>query len=121
VPADFTLAGWYKHGPTPGEPGPAVIAGHIDSYHGPAVFSRLSALQPGGLVRVAEQDGLVAVFRVYAVGQYPKTAFPTSQVYANTNSPELRLITCGGAFDNRIHSYTDNVVVYATLISAEHP
>jgi sortase (surface protein transpeptidase) len=119
VPSDFALAGWYVLGPTPGEPGPAVIAGHVDSYRGPAVFFRLSALRPGDLVRVAERDGLVAVFRVYAVGRYPKTAFPTGQVYANTAAPELRLITCGGTFDRSVRSYTDNVVVYARLVAVE--
>ena len=119
VPTDFAVAGWYTLGPTPGQVGPAVVAGHIDSYRGPAVFFRLSALRPGDQVRVARQDGLVAVFRVYAVGRYPKTAFPTGQVYANTDVPELRLITCGGAFDARARSYVDNVVVYAALTTAE--
>ncbi len=120
VPSNYAVAGWYTLGPTPGEVGPAVIAGHIDSYRGPAVFFRLSALRSGDLVRVTEQDALVALFRVYAVGAYPKTSFPTRQVYANTDSPELRLITCGGAFDTGTRSYRDNVVVYARLVGTEH-
>jgi len=119
VPTDFAVPGWYTRGPTPGQVGPAVVAGHIDSYRGPAVFFRLSALRPGDPVRVARQDGLVAAFRVYAVGRYPKTAFPTGQVYANTDMPELRLITCGGAFDARARSYVDNVVVYAAMTAAD--
>jgi sortase (surface protein transpeptidase) len=119
VPTDFALAGWYRLGPTPGEAGPVVIAGHVDSYQGPAVFFRLSRLRPGDWVRVARQDGLVTVFRVYGVGQYSKTAFPTDRVYANTESPELRLITCGGAFDTHVRSYSDNIVVYARLVSTE--
>jgi sortase (surface protein transpeptidase) len=120
VPTDFAVAGWYTLGPTPGEVGPAVIAGHIDSYRGPAVFFRLGALHPGDQVRVAEQDGLVAVFRVYEVGRYAKVSFPTRRVYANTDSPELRLITCGGAFDTHTRSYRDNVVVYGRLVAAGH-
>jgi sortase (surface protein transpeptidase) len=119
VPADFAVAGWYTLGPTPGEVGPAVIAGHVHSHRGPAVFFRLSTLRPGDLVRVAEQDGLVAVFEVYAVGEYPKAGFPTGWVYGNVDSPELRLITCGGPFDARSRSYRDNVVVYARLIAVE--
>ncbi len=120
VPSDFAVAGWYTGGPSPGEIGPAVIAGHIDSYHGPAVFFRLSALRPGDQVRVSEQDGLVALFQVYAVAQYPKSTFPTETVYANTDGPELRLITCGGTFNTHIRSYQDNVVISAKLVATEH-
>lgn len=122
VPTNFAVAGWYTLGPAPGELGPAVIAGHIDSYRGPAVFFRLARLGTGDEVRVTSQDGMVGVFRVYEVGRYPKTSFPTDRVYGDTATPELRLITCGGAFDQKARSYRDNVVVYARLTATQpHP
>jgi sortase (surface protein transpeptidase) len=113
VPTDFSEAGWYDLGPRPGQPGPAVIAGHVDSTDGPAIFYRLGELAPGSLVRIALADGTEVRFRVYAVREYPKTAFPTSLVYRGIPAPELRLVTCGGPFDAATGHYVDNVVVFA--------
>jgi LPXTG-site transpeptidase (sortase) family protein len=114
-PEDFARAGWFTGGPAPGETGPAVIAGHVDSYRGPAVFFRLSELEEGDEVVVDRVDGTTARFTVTAVDRYPKDEFPTEQVYGPTSRPELRLITCGGEFDRDARSYRDNVVVSAVL------
>lgn len=115
VPVDFGQAGWYSGGPAPGEKGPAVIAGHVDSYRGPAVFADLNKLKPGDSVRIARVDGTKVRFRVTRIDRYPKDYFPTDQVYGPTDKPELRLITCGGTFDASTGSYRDNTVVYAEL------
>jgi len=112
APTDFGRAGWYADGTLPGEVGPAVLAGHVDSRTGPAVFYRLHELRAGDAVEVA-RDGRWLRFRVTAVDRYAKDRFPTVQVYGPTPDPELRLITCGGVFDRARHSYADNVVVYA--------
>jgi sortase (surface protein transpeptidase) len=117
VPDRFDVAGWYDRSPRPGAIGPAVIAGHIDNVNGPAVFYRLGLLGPGDQVDVRRADGTVAVFQVTHVGLYPKDRFPTAAVYGATPGPELRLITCGGAFDWSRHSYLSNVVVYAAEVS----
>src|SRR5512142_1538275 len=117
VPKDWDTAGWYDRGPRPGQPGPAVILGHVDSTSGPAVFYRLRALRPGDSVRVGLADGRILVFRVQRVERYPKDRFPTEAVYLPTLNRELRLITCGGEFDYARRSYRDNVVVYATLVT----
>lgn len=117
VPDRFDVAGWYDRSPPPGATGPAVIAAHIDSVRGPAVFYRLSLLRPGDRVYVRRADGSVAVFGVTGVGLYPKDHFPTAGVYGSVPGPELRLITCGGTFDWARHSYLSNVVVYATELS----
>lgn len=110
------LAGWYEPGPSPGEVGNAVIVGHVDSAKmGPAVFFSLGALQPGDAITVAREDGRSARFTVESVMAYPKTAFPTDQVYGPNDRPGLRLVTCGGVFDQNARSYQDNVVVFATL------
>lgn len=118
VPPGAFPAGWYTGAPTPGELGPAVLAGHIDWAGRTGVFFRLRELKPADEVTVTRQDGTAAVFRVTQVAQYPKTSFPTAAVYGNINHPGLRLITCGGALDRRAHSYNDNVVVYADLVAA---
>jgi len=112
-PADFGHAGWYVGGPVPGDPGPAVIAGHVDSRAGPAIFFRLRDLRPGDAVVVARSDGRAVRFRVVTVQRYPKNAFPTRRVYGPTPDRALRLITCGGSFDYARRSYRDNIVVYA--------
>ena len=113
VPTDFSVAGWYHLGPKPGDPGAAVIAGHVDNTEGPAVFYRLGDLAPGDLVRVRMADGSTQPFHVYAVREFSKTEFPTSLVYGTTPDPELRLVTCGGPFDSSTGHYLDNIVVFA--------
>jgi hypothetical protein len=96
-----------------------VIVGHVDSAaSGPSVFFRLRLLRPGDRVEVRRADGWTAVFRVQEVHRFPKGNFPTSLVYGDTTAPELRLITCGGAFNRRRHSYLDNVVVLLTLVGS---
>jgi hypothetical protein len=115
VPRNPLVAGWYRYGPTPGEVGPAVILGHVDSRTvGPGVFFRLGTLRPRALIQVRRQDGLVARFAVQAVRTYPKTAFPTQAVYGNTRASELRLVTCGD-WDTRTHTYRGNIIVFAAL------
>jgi len=112
-PGDYVHAGWFAGGPVPGETGPAVIAGHVDSRDGPAVFFRLRELRTGDRILVARTDGRTAAFRVVEVGRYPKDAFPTERVYGPVPDVALRLITCGGDFDYARRSYRDNVVAYA--------
>jgi sortase (surface protein transpeptidase) len=99
----------------PGEPGPSVIAGHVDSKTGPAVFYRLRELEPGATIEVERTDGSVAVFTINAKEQFDKDAFPTDRVYGPTDSSELRVITCGGTFDQNTGHYNDNVIVFAEL------
>lgn len=117
VPHAWQTAGWFDQGPRPGQPGPAVILGHVDSTAGPAVFFRLRELRPRDIVRVGLADGRILIFRVRRVRLYPKDKFPTEAVYFPTLKRELRLITCGGAFDYANRNYLSNVVVYATLVT----
>ncbi len=113
-------AGWYERGPAPGDAGPAVLLGHVDSAeHGPGIFFDLGALQPGDEVEVARADGTVAVFAVDRVERHPKDDFPTIEVYGDTADAQLRLITCGGDFDSAVRSYEDNVIAFATLVRTE--
>jgi sortase (surface protein transpeptidase) len=116
VPADFSVAGWYAGGPRPGELGPAVIAGHVDSKRGPAVFYRLGELREGDGVVVRYSGGLEVHFRVERTERHPKAAFPTSRVYGRTAGAKLRLITCGGTFDRASGHYRDNIIVFASAV-----
>jgi sortase (surface protein transpeptidase) len=109
-------AGWYTHARAPGEPGPAIILGHVDGNSQPGIFHRLRELAPGDGIDVARADGTTAKFAVVRVDQVPKERFPTDAVYGDTPDPVLRLITCGGVFDRSARSYQDNVIVYAKLI-----
>ncbi|MCX4390946.1 class F sortase [Micromonospora peucetia] len=111
-----TLAGWYRHGVSPGETGNAVLVGHVDSAAGPAVFFDLGRLRAGDTVRVTRADASVATFAVDGVGSYPKDRFPTDLVYGPSDATGLRLITCGGRFDRDTGGYVDNVVVFATRV-----
>lgn len=109
-------AGWYKRSPTPGEVGPSLIVGHVDSAsEGPAVFYRLGALEAGDTVSVTREDGTEAEFTIDDVTDYGKDSFPDYRVYGNTDGPEIRLITCGGEFDDDTGHYEDNIVVTGHL------
>ncbi|MFI7705663.1 class F sortase [Nonomuraea sp. NPDC049480] len=107
--------GWYRFSPVPGEAGPAIINGHVSTRKGPAVFDRLRELAKGDHIYVYRSDGKVTRFTVSGIEQVSKSTFPTSRVYGNTNDSQLRLITCGGVYNKQAHSYTDNIIVYATL------
>ncbi|HST82387.1 MAG TPA: class F sortase [Kineosporiaceae bacterium] len=112
-------AGWYRYLASPGEIGPAVILGHVDSARdGPAVFYRLGLMRRGNTIKVTRADGVVAVFTVQSVVEVDKSAFPTDAVYGPTRTADLRLVTCGGSFDRSRHSYRDNIIVFATLRSS---
>ena len=120
VPAEPANAGWYELGPSPGALGPAVVAGHVTWNQAPAVFFRLAELRPGDVVQVTRSDDVVAVFEVTRVERYPKSAFPTDVVFGAIDHAGLRLITCGGDYEQAAHRYTDNVVAFARL-TGWHP
>lgn len=115
VPSDWDATGWYEGRARPGEPGPSVVAGHVDSRSGPAVFHRLGELTRGDLVHMVYEDGLVETFVVTGSERHPKDAFPTDRVYGATEVPTLRLITCAGEFDRGAGSYRENLIVYGEI------
>lgn len=113
VPRDYDDTGWSVGGPEPGEKGGAVIAGHVDSKAGPAVFYKLDELDRGDEIRVERADGSTATFAVTGTERHPKAAFPTEKVYTRSERALLRLVTCSGNFDEASRSYVDNTIVYA--------
>lgn len=117
-PQEWQSAGWFAEGTPPGEIGPAVIAGHVDSPTGPAVFARLAELRPGDLVTVERADGSTVDFRVDRTEVVPQAAFPTAEVYGPTPDAQLRLITCDGPYLRSSGGYQDNRVVWASAVTA---
>ena len=115
--AEHNLTGWYEYGPSPGQRGPAVILGHVDSTAGISVFYRLRNMHAGEKVYVILADRTVATFAVDGLQRVAKDAFPTASVYGKSRSPSLRLITCGGPFDQATGHYVDNIIVYAHLVT----
>jgi sortase (surface protein transpeptidase) len=115
VPEPFGVAGWYAPGTRPGDPGSAVILGHVDSKRGPAVFFRLRELRRGDQVRVKRADGSWLRFVVERTEQFDKQRFPTDDVYYPTLTPGLRLVTCGGLFDASSGHYRSNIIVFAAI------
>lgn len=116
-PIEWDAAGWYAPGVRPGQRGPAVILGHVDSHDGPAVFYRLRDLERGEEVTVTRRDGSTVTFAVDRIERHPKTRFPTDDVYLPTAAPTLRLVTCGGTFDRASGHYRDNLVVFADMVT----
>ncbi len=106
--------GWYNRGAVPGEPGRAIIVGHVDSKSGPAVFYRLRDLKPGARITVTRADRSVVTFTVDSVEYFDKANLPAARVYGDTGPAELRLITCGGTWLGGRTGYEDNVIVFAS-------
>ena len=111
-------AGWYQNSPTPGEVGPSVILGHVDGNKQEGIFFHLHELTKGDEVDVTRDDGKIAKFIVDHVDTVQKSGFSTDAVYGNTPDAELRLITCGGTFDQASHNYLSNVIAYAHLVQS---
>ncbi|GID33154.1 class F sortase [Paractinoplanes brasiliensis] len=111
-------AGWFDGGPTPGQFGPALIVGHADTRTGPSVFKQLPKLKPGQRIEVTRADNSVAVFEVNSVEHFDKGKLPVQRVYGDYSRPSLRLMTCGGRWVGGSTGYSDNIVVFASLVSA---
>lgn len=114
-PDNTNLVGWYQDGTVPGNRGPAIVLGHVDTKTAPGVFWGLSSVTPGTTVDIARDDKVTATFTVDSVQVFAKDQFPDDLVYGKTSDAQLRLITCGGAYDRKRADYTANVVVFAHL------
>jgi len=121
VPQSFADVGWWSSGPRPGAPGAMVVAGHVSSKSGPAVFWALKDLRPGDRITVDRADHSSATFQVVGKASYPRSSFPDDVVYRTSGKPSIHLITCDGAFDPAIGHHQDNLIVFADLIPTAHP
>lgn len=117
VPETYNKVAYYRNGPTPGELGPSVILGHVDSYEGAAVFFTLGQLQEGDEINIEREDGIIATFAVTRLERHLQSGFPTREVYQDINHAGLRLITCTGTYDRDALRYTHNLIVFAELVA----
>ena len=116
VPDSYDEVGWYQYGPTPGEIGPSVVLGHLDSFAGPAVFFPLGQVVPGDKIYIDRADGTRVTFVVDRLERHEQSGFPTEKVYGDLDYAGLRLITCSGAFDRGQQVYSHNLIVFARLL-----
>lgn len=118
VPKKDEEVGWYTGSPTPGEIGPSVMVGHLDSTVGAAVFYNLKKLKPGDVIEIQRQDGSIAKFQAESMEMFSQDNFPTDKVYGQIDYAGLRLITCAGTYSRAKGHYSDNLVVFARLIKS---
>jgi len=121
VPNNYSVPGWYKFGPAPGQKGSAVILGHVDSLKGAAVFYHLKDLKLGSRVNVTLANHTIVRFAVIGLREYTKGKFPNRVVYGSRPYSALQLVTCGGVFDRATGHYESNIVAYTALVSKKVP
>lgn len=114
-------AGWFGQGPTPGQFGPSLIVGHADTRTGPSVFHNLGRLKPGQKIEILREDNSLAIFQINSVERFDKDKLPPDRVYGDYTRPSLRLMTCGGKWLGGDQGYSDNVVVFASLVKTRDP
>jgi hypothetical protein len=107
---------WYSLGPRPGEPGPAVILGHINGNGQSGLFKYLDTVKRNDRIKVYREDGSIVTFKVYLTKKVVKTKFPAEEIFTDTEGPELRLISCGGDYDPANRRYLDNIIAFARLL-----
>lgn len=118
VPSNWTDVAWYRDGPVPGQPGDAVIDGHLDSYTAPAVFWKLSSLRAGDTIEVQLSTGASVDFRVNTLRYVPYQSHDLGGIFSTTGPPSLTLITCGGRWLAAQRVYAERLVVHAELLSS---
>lgn len=116
IPEDADRAGWYRHGPAPGEDGSAVVAGHVDDRRGPGAFMALNDAEQGTPVTIVREDGSRLDYVVTARRTTDKKELPVDDLFDREGEPRLQLITCTGEWSERAGSYTDNLVITATPV-----
>lgn len=115
-PARGADVGWYKQGPLPGQPGNAVMSGHVDSRFGREVFWNLKSLKPGDTLSVVNNNGSVKRFRVTKVGVYPFNQAPLKLILGPSRQVHLNLVTCAGRWSRAKHNYSHRLVVFTELV-----
>jgi hypothetical protein len=120
VPERVSDVGWFRQGVRPGEPGSAVLVGHVDAAgQGPGAFFGLRDIDIGARISVVDDRGAGQDFEVVARREYLKAELPVASLFGRGGPAVLTLITCGGAFDPETRSYESNIVVHAVPAGAE--
>lgn len=115
VPKNFDKVGILSPWTKPGEPGNAVIAGHLDHYTGPAVFFHLKDLTPGDKMYVADANGRKLTFTIREVTKFPTNEAPLDRIFGPATSAHLNLITCAGKYNRKTNEHPMRLVVFSEL------
>ncbi|MEE6131990.1 sortase [Priestia aryabhattai] len=110
---------WYELGAKPGAKGNAVLAGHVDSKSGPAIFYNLKNLKKGDKVQVTGERGTKLIFIVKKIQSYPRSEAPLNDIFGYSDGRSLNLITCTGTFDRAEGTHEERLVVYTELIEKQ--
>lgn len=117
VPEDVDQVGWFEPGFKVGSKGNSVLAGHVDSLTGPAVFYDLTKVEIGELVTVTDTEGRKMVFEVKEINSYETDQAPIEKIFGKSDKRMLNLITCTGNFNRDIGSHEERLVISAELVS----
>lgn len=110
---------WFEPGSKPGVKGNAVLAGHVDSKTGPAIFYHLKDLEKGDEITVKDKQGTKLTFVVKKKQSYPRDKAPLNEIFGYSKGRHLNLITCTGTFDRSKGTHQERLVVYAELKEEE--
>jgi sortase (surface protein transpeptidase) len=106
---------WFHESALPGQTGKtSVVVGHLDSRTGPAVFWDLRKLVPGDELTVTYNNGARYVFTVEDKERYATDNLPRDKLLGKTPRRMLNLITCDGAWDRGVASYSQRLAVYTS-------
>jgi LPXTG-site transpeptidase (sortase) family protein len=116
VPGNVWNAGWLNTSVRPGEVGNAVMAGHLNSLRGGAVFLQLDKLNVGDKIYVSDKWGWELTFEVAEKAAYEPANAPLDRIFGNSSDRMLNLITCTGDFIPNELTYNKRLVVYTKLV-----
>lgn len=114
IPEDLEAVGWYKFGATPGSgQGSSVIVGHRDGRnYGKGALYNLGALEPDDEITITNSEGTKLTYRVTGRESVYKTELPLRELFRETGSEVLTLISCSGYYVPG-EGYDQNVIVTA--------
>jgi hypothetical protein len=119
APKGWQNVAWFLHGFRPGEVGNAVIAGHLDTNTGgPAVFWDLNQVRPGDELFVTYENGDRYAFLVDGSELYDHDAQGATieRIFGSSQTADLNLVTCDGAWDHGRATYSKRLVVFSSLL-----
>ncbi|WP_315906597.1 sortase [Priestia koreensis] len=119
VPKKVNNVGWFEPGVRPGGKGNAVLAGHVDSKTGPAIFFNLKKLKAGDEIILTDKYKNSLTFVVQDKESYLRDDAPLQKIFGPASESYLNLITCTGKFDRSVGTHQERLVVYTKLKKAQ--
>ena len=105
---------WYNGSALPGQPGAALIDGHISSWTSQGVFYHLNNLHTGDMVSVELGGGQTVSYEVVRTQVYADDAVDMQQLLssADDSRPGLNLISCYGSVTAGTNEFNQRLVVF---------